>query len=112
MLLFVGVCGGGPLSPLVVGGGEPLLLFMGAGSGLLLPCVGPLSSFVGAGSWGGAGLCGVVLGHCPLCHHHHPSLLLLCRHLLVGHIRWNMAPGSHVKVRKGDMDGLTYCRWQ
>jgi len=34
------VCGGGLSSPLVVGGGRLLSLFMGAGSGLSLPFVG------------------------------------------------------------------------
>ena len=61
-----------------MGGGGLLSPFVGAGSGLLLPCMGPLSSFMGAGSWGGAGPClpfvgwywavvivhGVVLGCC------------------------------------------------
>jgi len=76
----VGVCGGGPLSPLVVGGGGPLSPFVGAGSGPLL-FVGAISWVVVLGHvcclWGGAGPLSVV-----------SSLLLLCCCLLVGHVRW------------------------
>ena len=40
------------------------LMQLAATSGLLLPCMGPLSLFVGAGSWGGAGLCLPFVGWC------------------------------------------------
>jgi len=64
VLPFMGVCGGGLLLPLVVGGGGPSSLLVGAGSGLSSLCVGLLSSFVGAGLWGGARPCSPFVGWC------------------------------------------------
>ena len=58
MLPFMGVCGGEPLLPLVVGGGGPLSLLVGAGSGLLSLLVG--------WCWAVFAIHGVVLGHCCL----------------------------------------------
>jgi len=161
MLPFMGVCSGGLLLPLVVGGGGPLSPFMGAGSGPLLSFMGagPSSLFVGW-CWavvivrgcrfmgGGAGLCLPFVGwcwaivHCVIvvvvihrCHCH----VVVCWWVTLGELggeyslfvalkmandkrQWNccssfgchitvsnVAPGSHVKVSKGDMDGLTHC---